>query len=249
MIDPFERGKVWFLYRKLEREFIETTSYVALETIHENVWSEKFGELLIRMGSSVGSFFNLMINSKSLDKEKTVTKLRDTIKEKRQKKSDWSPTITYFRKAFNSVFQLSSVDVEASYGLTNYGKLKPFRDFERKAPSWWEAHNKLKHEFYQKLEERAILRNAINALVGLFILNILHKESQRYLIWHTNVIDFPHQPKSEIERHLMKSMIGKPKGFGNWKVSAVTPLFMHHFRLDENMDAGDIYDFDEEITN
>jgi hypothetical protein len=69
MIDPFERGKVWFIYSKLEREFIETTSYVALETVHENVWSEKYGELLIKIGSAVGSFFDLMVNSKSLDNE------------------------------------------------------------------------------------------------------------------------------------------------------------------------------------
>jgi len=63
VIDPFERGKVWFIYSKLEREFIETTSYVALETVHKDVWSEKFGDLLIRIGSSVGSFFFILTNS------------------------------------------------------------------------------------------------------------------------------------------------------------------------------------------
>jgi len=228
MIDPFERGKVWFLYLKLEREFIETTSYVALETVHENVWSEKFGELLIRIGSSVGSFFNLVASSKSLDKERTVTKLR-----KRMEKE--SPSITDFRKAFNPVFQLSSVEVEASYGLTYYGELQPFKGFERKAPNWWEAHNKLKHEFFEKLEERATLQNTINALAGLFILNILHKESQRYLVRYTNVIYGEYIGKSQMEESLMESMIGIPKGLRGFEIRATTPLFTHFFRFDENV--------------
>jgi hypothetical protein len=89
MIDPFERGKVWFIYSKLEREFIETTSYVALETDHKDVWSEKYGELLIKIGSAVGSFFDFMVNSKSLDNEQTVENLRAKIlkeKERREQK-------------------------------------------------------------------------------------------------------------------------------------------------------------------
>ena len=79
MLAPFERGKAWFLYSKLERDFIETTSYVALETVHASVWSEKFGELLARTGDLVDSFFRLMVNSKSLDNETSVKNLRAKI--------------------------------------------------------------------------------------------------------------------------------------------------------------------------
>jgi hypothetical protein len=234
MIDPFERGKVWFIYSKLEREFIETTSYVALETVHGDVWSEKFGELLIRIGSSVGSSFNLMLNSKSLDGEKTVEKLRERIEKKHEKKPHWSPTITDFRKAFDPVFQLTGIEVEGSYGLTYYGKLQPFKGFKRKAPIWWDSHNKLKHEFFEKLEERAKLQNVINALAGLFVLNILHKESQHYLIGHTNVIlGDRFLRKEDIGSSLSKSMIGV---FAEeyWKIRAQTPLFTHVFRVDKN---------------
>ena len=66
MLDPFERGKAWFMYSKLERDFIDTTSYVALDTAHCCVWSEKFGELLTRTGDLVDSFFRLMIDGKTL---------------------------------------------------------------------------------------------------------------------------------------------------------------------------------------
>lgn len=250
MIDPFERGKVWFIYSKLEREFIETTSYVALETVHEDVWSEKFGELLIRIGSSVGSFFNLMVDSKSLEKEGSVKKLRERIEKIRQKremkekkgkkKSEWSPSITNFRKAFNPVFQLSSVAVEASYGLTYYGRLQPFKGFERKAPNWWESHNKLKHEFFEKLEERARLQNTINALAALFVLNILHKESQEYLIKYQNVIVCDYMKsmsKTNILGFFEASKIGVPKTVSGYNFRAVTPLFTHIFRVDEQAGA------------
>lgn len=46
MLDPFETGKAWFMYSKLERDFLDTVSYVALDTAHGKVWSERFGELL-----------------------------------------------------------------------------------------------------------------------------------------------------------------------------------------------------------
>jgi hypothetical protein len=256
MIDPFERGKVWFIYNKLEKEFIDTTSYVALETVHENVWSEKFGELLVKISGSVGSFFDLMVNnSKSLDGEETVRELRKKIEEerkkrenkqkKRKKKSDWSPDIRDFRKAFNRVFQLSSVEVEASYGLTYYGKLQPFKGFERKSPLWWESHNKLKHKFFEQLEERATLQNTVNALAGLFVLNILHKENRQYVIRHTNVIyaegislEFMER---EIESSLEVSFVGVPKDKQNYRFIARTQLFTHVFRVDNNKTSQEYY--------
>ena len=243
MLDPFERGKAWFIYSKLEREFIDTTSYVALETVHKNVWSEKFGELLIKIGGSVGSFFDLMVNNRSLDGEETVEELRRKIEEERQKrenkqkkKSDWSPDIRDFRKAFNPVFSLSSAEVEASYGLTYYDKFYPFKGFKRKSPLWWESHNKLKHKFFEQLEKRATLQNAINALASLFILNILHKESQEYLIKRQNVIVCDYMKsmsKVNVLGFFKASKIGIPEGAVNYGFRAMTSLFTHTFRTDK----------------
>jgi len=246
MIDPFERGKVWFIYSKLERELIETTSYVALETVHKDVWSEKYGELLIKIGGAVGSFFDLMVNSsKSLDDEKTVKSLRAKIakeKEEREQKrkdgknvSDWSPNIADFRKAFNTVFDLESAEVEASCGLTYYGILQPFEGFGKVSPIWWDSYNKVKHQFFEKIEERARLDHTINALAALFILNILHKENQEYLIKYQNVItsDYAKEfSKNALLSYFKKSKIGIPKPIGGYNFMAVTPLFKHIFRID-----------------
>ena len=216
---------------------METTSYVALETAHSEVWSEKFAELLLRIGSSVDSFFRYMVESESLDNQEKVKKLREKIKNQRKKKPDWSPNITDFRKSFNAIFQLSTVEVEADYGLTYYGKLQPFKDFDKRSPTWWFSYNKLKHEMLEQLETRATLENTINALAALFVLNILHKESRKYLIRHTNVIFAEYMSKYDLERFLSESFMGVPKNVAS-KFIARTPLFTHIFRPDENVTTG-----------
>lgn len=236
MIDPFERGKVWFLYSKLEREFIETASYVALETVHNDVWSERYGELLVRTGNMVDSTFRYMVNSKSLDNEKTVKELRRRVVDERKKNANWSPNITDFRAAFEPIFQLSSVEVEADYGLTYYGKLMPFKDFDKKSQIWWDSYNKVKHELFEQIEKRATLENTINALAGLFILNILHKESRKYLIGYTDVIFGEYMSKRDLDQFLIKSFVGAPRNVVS-KFIARTPLFVHTFRYDKNVSA------------
>lgn len=236
MIEPFRRGKAWYMYNELERDFIKTISYVPLETVHSKVWSEKFAELLIRIGSSVDSFFRYMVKSESLDNQEKVKKLREKIEKKREKEPDWSPNVTEFRKTFNPIYQLSSVEVEADYGLTYYGKLQPFKDFDKKSPIWWVSYNKVKHEMLEQLN-RATLENTINALAALFVLNILHKESQKYLIRHTNVIFAEYMSKYDLERFLSESFMGVPKNVAS-KFIARTPLFTHIFRPDENVTTG-----------
>lgn len=94
----------------------------------------------------------------------------------------------------------------------------------------------MKHEWFDCVKE-ATLENTVKALAGLFVLNILHKDSQKYLIRHKEVIDFGFRmSKRHMEKYLIKSMIGIPKGFGGWKIKAETPLFTHFFRVDESVD-------------
>lgn len=200
------------------------TRYVALETIHNNVWSERFGVLLIRAGDLVDSFFRIMVDSKSLDNEDTVTQLRAKIHKERLQNPNWSPNINDFRETFEPIFQLSNVEVEADYGLTYYGKLQPFKDFDKSSPSWWLPYNKVKHEIFEQIEKMATLANVINALSGLFGLNILHLESRKYLIRHTNVISCEFLGRKDLEKFLSVSFIGGPNNaplFNSWP--------KHHF--------------------
>jgi len=237
MIDSFERGKAWYMYSRLEREFIDTTTYIGFEQVHKDVWSEKFAELLVRIGDLMDSSYRLMINSKSLDNEMKINELRNKIQQKRNnpKTKNWNPDINDFRITFNTIFQLSSVEVEADYGLTYYGTLQPFKKFDKNPPLWWESYNKIKHEIFEQIEKRATLENVISALAGIFILNILHKESQRYLIRYTDVFFAEYLDKRHLEKELGKSFIGKPKGYDGWQFIAKTPLFTHKLRTDYNV--------------
>jgi len=222
------------MFSRLEKEFMNTARYVALETVHNNVWSEKFGELLIRTGDLIDSFFRIMVDSKSLDNENTVTQLRAKIHKERQQNPNWSPNINDFRETFEPIFQLSNVEVEADYGLTYYGKLQPFKDFDKGSPSWWLPYNKVKHEIFEQMERTATLANVINALGGLFSLNILHLESRIYLIRHTNVISCEFLSKKDLEKFLSVSFIGGPSNAPSFQFMAKTPLFIHVFRIDSN---------------
>lgn len=234
MLDPFETGKAWFMYSKLERDFLDTTSYVALDTVHCGVWSERFGELLTRTGDLVDSFFRLMIDSKSLDGEPTVKTLRAKILTQQKKNANWFPKVGDFGVTFDKVFQLSSVEVEADYGLTHCGKLYPFKSFDKQSPPWWDPYNKVKHQIFQEMEKKATLENSINALAAFFVLNILHKESQRYLARHTDMILAEFLQRKQIEQSLDVSFVGVPNNMPTFKFVARTLLFTHVFRIDQD---------------
>jgi len=227
MIDPFSRGIAWYKYKRLESDFINATLYFPLEKRYKEIWSEHFSDLIVRVGNSVDSFFRIMLKGKSFDYYPHVPVLRS------RRRHD----IKYFKDFFEPIYQLSGVEVQIAHGLTFYErKCSPFKEFKNnEIPEWWTSYNHVKHEWFDRIQE-ATLENTVKALAGLFILNILHKESQRYLILHTEVIDFGvRMGKRQMEEYLMKSMIGVPKGFSGWKIKAETPLFTHFFRVDENV--------------
>ena len=55
-----------------------------------------------------------------------------------------------------------------------YKTYYPFKTFSKdQSPDWWNAYNKVKHKWYDKLKVYGTLKNVIEALGGLFILNVL----------------------------------------------------------------------------
>ena len=82
----------------------------------------------------------------------------------------------HFRDFFEPIFQLSDGKVDVSYGLTEYGVIYPFKKFNtNNIPDWWKSYNHVKHEWFECIDE-ATLKNNIEALTGLFMLNILYKK-------------------------------------------------------------------------
>ena len=228
MNNPFSRGLAWYRYKRLQEEFINATQYFPFEQKHEAIWSEFFSDFLTRVGSSVDGFFRKMLEDSRFDSFPHVSMLKSS-----RRRRD----INYFREFFDPIYNLSNVEVYTAYGLTFYGACHPFAGFldsqNNRIPSWWNAYNHVKHGWYVNIEE-ATLKNTIEGLAGLFVLNVLHKESQEYLIKYQDVIRgefLDKMPQSMILKAFNASMIGIPKNL-NQKCVAVTPLFMHTFRVD-----------------
>lgn len=202
--------------------------YFPFEEKYGMIWSEFFSDLLIKIGNSLDTFFRNMLRDRMFDSYPHVSNLKES-----GRKQD----IKYFRDFFEPIYQLSGVEIDTAYGLTFYGrKCCPFKEFSsKKSPNWWTSYNHVKHEWFDRIEE-ATLANTIEALAGLFTLNVLHKESQEYLIRHQNVISYDyrkHMSRALIWNYFQASMMGVSKAWTMYNFKAVTPLFIHTFRIDE----------------
>jgi hypothetical protein len=231
MDNPFSRGLAWYRYKRLQDEFIDATQYFPFEQKHETIWSEFFSDLLTKVGGSVDGFFRKMLEDSRFDSFSHVPAL---------KSGDRPRDINYFRDFFDPIYQLSTVEVKTAYGLTFYGTCRPFEGFldpqNDKIPKWWNSYNHVKHGWYENIEE-ATLKNTVEALAGLFVLNVLHKESQEYLIKYQDVITgefLDKMPQYMVLEAFNRSMIGIPRAL-NQTCIARTPLFMHTFRVDEHV--------------
>ena len=180
------------------------------------------------VGSTVDSVFNEMRRSQLIPSEKLPIELRDNPQ----------PNIGNYRETFGKIYQLSEIELSVHYGLTNYGTIKPFDAFGlSKTPEWWEAYNNVKHEFFQNMHE-GTLDHLVRALGGLFALNIIHKDSQQYLI-NIGVISGslglgPHFTGAHIWSWLKESFIGSPHNVAS-DVWARSQVFQHMFRRDESV--------------
>jgi hypothetical protein len=231
MDNPFSGGLAWYRYKRLQEEFINATQYFPFEQKHKAIWSEFFSDLLTKVCSSIDGFFRKMVEDSRFDSFSHVSVLKSS-----KRKHD----INYFRDFFDPIYQLSTAKVKIEYGLTSYGTCRHFKGFldpkNNRIPSWWNSYNHVKHGWYVNIKE-ATLKNTIEALAGLFVLNVLHKESQEYLIKHQDVITgefLDRMPQDMILEAFNRSMIGIPEA-RNQTCIAKTSLFMHIFRVDKQV--------------
>lgn len=218
----------WHTFCGLEEDFIGVTRYVALAPENRATWSEKIAQLLLLTGAAVDSVFNEIRKSSLLPQTTEVIDLAGSSE----------PNITDYRRVYEPIFQLSSVEVLVSHGLTNYGTIKPFEAFAgNQSPGWWTAYNEVKHEFFQNVQ-KGTLDNLVRALGGLFVLNILHKDSQQYLIrnsliWGGNfdrrIVYW--RDYENVWEHMKNSHVGV-HGNITWDVWVASEIFLHRFRRD-----------------
>ena len=216
LVELFTKGAAWQDLADLENELIEILTYVPLRKEHNDVWSRKFGRLLDETGSAVDSFFKVAIAGGRLFEGKTKKEMKNL-------------DIVDCRKIIGPVYRLAEVRVAVSDGIASYEELEPFKAFASDStPDWWEAYNKYKHSRYADIDI-ATLRNSVEALAGLFVLNVLHKENQAFLV-ERGVIRATYGPSDKgIIIALAKSDFGIVAGY---KCEAKSELFDHMFRRD-----------------
>ena len=226
----------WHTYLNLEKDFIDVTRFVALDKENRATWSEKIAELLLLTGSKVDSLFKEMKKSSLLPQSNSLIALQNNDR----------PTIHDYRKAYEPIYLLSGVHLIASHGLTNDGEIRPFEAFHgEKSPEWWESYNNVKHGFFQNMRE-GTLDNLIHALGALFALNVLHKDSQEYLIKNgvifigdLKVLSLGIDSKYSwgYSWGLIKnSFVGLPSNVG-LDARASSQVFQHQFRKDQSVSA------------
>ena len=232
----FHRGMAWHTYQNLEKDFIDVTRHVALEKENDGAYSEKIAQLLQLTGSTVDSLFFEMRTSPSLAQEKGVADLQQNPE----------PNIGQYREVYEPIYQLSQVKLDARHGLTNYGTIKPFNPFlPKQYPQWWDAYNEIKHEFFRNWR-RGTLGNLVHALGALFILNVLHKDAQLYLLQRGVIVPVTGYANStylstslsrysldpfHVANLMNRSFIGLPKNAPCGAV-AFSEVFAHSFRTD-----------------
>ncbi len=117
----------WQNYLLLEKEFIETFSYITLDTDNYNVYSLHYIKLLLQIGSEVD------VNAKKLcEQYKTNHKLENM--------GDYMNVIT------NNESDFCETNIRIIYSC-DIPLFTPWESWELgKSPYWWTAYNKVKHE-------------------------------------------------------------------------------------------------------
>ncbi len=142
-------------------------------------------------------------------------------------------TILDYCQIFEPIYHLSTAQVIAYDGPVQHGPFAPFEVFGRMLTSdqkiewWWKAYQSYKHNRYSESAE-ATLNNTLQALAGLFLLNVLHKENQGWLI-EKEVIAWQN-PMGHVMLKL--DLAGSKFGSTIPNVRARSELFVHEFRFD-----------------
>jgi len=87
----------------------------------------------------------------------------------------------YYRQIFDTKYHLSDKKI---FQLQNMSPLCPFskwKDGTTPTPIWWKDYTDIKHDRFRN-KEKATLNSTLEALGGLFLLFLNHKETMNVLI-------------------------------------------------------------------
>jgi hypothetical protein len=173
----FEMGQMWTVYNDVEKELMGFLDYVPPAPEHNKVYSFKLLRLLLQIGGYVDTAFKEMAFHSDFNGDVNCIKIREKATKGR------TVSINLFREAFEPIYKLSKKTVYVR-SLEFFEDLpivvdgfNPFAQFgDGKTPQWWKAYNEVKHDWLKNLK-RANLENALRALGGAFLLNVVHVPS------------------------------------------------------------------------
>ncbi|MCH5172025.1 MAG: hypothetical protein J1F31_04305 [Erysipelotrichales bacterium] len=147
----------WSYYIQLEKMFLETESYVSIHKNNYKCYSTKYTELLFLICGEIEMISKIIC--KNIDNNFKFSDLTSI--------EEW--------------FKIIETNEEIADGIINFKVKAQLYDFEyvpwlnvrKETPSWWTAHNKLKHNRINNVVE-ATLENTFNALAGLFVLEKIY---------------------------------------------------------------------------
>lgn len=148
----------WTQYVLLEEEFQKTTTYVELDTQNNATFSNAFLKLLLGIGSEIDNVYKEICG---------ITGRTDM--------NVYAPQILQ---------KYPGITTQKA-GVKNMTiQLVPFRGWNLAQPSqslsFWDAYNRVKHDRISNYQ-KASLQNTLNALAGLFILE-MYRMNELYFI-------------------------------------------------------------------
>lgn len=148
----------WLLFLSLERDFISTFDYVAIDPNLHGVYSIAYLKTLLSACSAIEQLGKEYCRFKgvALPDKPSIYKVRDGIKGKNQN----FPNACCYIPRFSWL-----------------GELMPWKDDDWKVeggPPWWQAYNDSKHNAYECSTQMSV----IYCLAGLFCLNLAYYEKK-----------------------------------------------------------------------
>lgn len=198
---PFTLSHLFWVedYLEREKEFMDFISFVPPSKEHDEVWSLKLANQLLLIGSSIDSFFKVVLKEHVLlslqlyqenccfinDKTKFIKDMKVWLerlslseKKKRGSRRHKFVSMNDYRDIFESKYVLSQHPV---FFLMTKDKIYPFEFWAKnKSPSWWNVYTNLKHSRV-KNRKSATIEQVLSALSALFLLNVYFPLNREYL--------------------------------------------------------------------
>jgi hypothetical protein len=169
------------IYSLLEQDLSSCTQCVALDLLNLSVFSNRFADLILRIGPEILRVFNLILfNNRRADSFQIEPKLKEAIfglqTRKEQKRDGFDDYLKATCLARADTLKMIKVPVKA------LGKfLLPFETEKRMKNEkpfdilpWWEdGYNALKHRVIEEFKTSATLKHALFSLAGLWSLHYI----------------------------------------------------------------------------